>query len=127
MSGLPDRRMTVTAAFPWRGRDYLVGVGFDRAGKAREIFLQGTKSGSDQEALFTDGAILASHLLQASDLSAADLFDKLSVDAADPGGPFRKPDAGSALAVALKQAAAIEADAGAGIRDAYAAAERRVG
>lgn len=61
---LPNRRMQVTQAVRWGDEEFLLGVGFNRAGQAREVFLHGHKVGSEMEGLMTDACILLSLLLQ---------------------------------------------------------------
>jgi hypothetical protein len=61
---LPARRRSVTDCITWRGQAFTVCVGFDAAGRAREVFGDGQREGSDLAALIDDACILISVALQ---------------------------------------------------------------
>lgn len=66
---LPDRRPSYLDRFsfgePGKEVQYEIGIGLDPASHAvREIFLTGTKVGSDTEAVLADVAVVVSLLLQ---------------------------------------------------------------
>ena len=112
---LPDRRLTITHTVEWQDRTLMVGVGFDRDGVAREIFLNGHKVGSQFEALMQDTCVLVSLLLQHGP-SAAELARQIDRPAADPNAP-----AASLVGWILIKLAEIEAAEGQAAREAYAA------
>lgn len=87
---LPDRRPAVVATLDWQGRTWLLGCGFDRGGRVREVFLNGPKIGSDQEALLADGCVLISLLLQHG-LDAPELASHLGREGIAPGAPAASP------------------------------------
>lgn len=62
---LPTRRLHLTNSLPWRGAKWLFTVGFDTAGRAREIFVV-TRVPVDgaQQAAASAFAITLSHELQ---------------------------------------------------------------
>jgi len=106
---LPDRRITITERVTWQGRSWHVSIGFDAAGRAREIFLAGAKAGSEMDAIANDAAVLASMMLQAG---------------GDPAAIARSmgrigPAPASIVGLALDCAAAVEASEGAAIRSAH--------
>lgn len=113
---LPNRRLNVTESVAWIGADWLIGIGFDRAGAAREVFLNGPKIGSEAEALLDDACVLLSLLLQGGS-SAADLARHLGRESVDPGAAAASP-----IGLAAEKILALEQAAGVGIRAAYAAA-----
>jgi hypothetical protein len=120
---LASRRMQLSNAFSWNGIDMLVSVGFDRAGRVREIFAEGLRCGSDSDVLIDDACIMASLLLQHG-YSATELLGKLmrshAADAlqafADAQTGIAKPSLAAAL---IAEAVLVEADCGAAMRDAY--------
>jgi hypothetical protein len=115
---LPERRLAVTERLAFEGRVYLVGVGFYPSGRVGEIFLDGTKIGSEAERLLDDACVLASLMLQGG-LRAAELAGHLGREGTSAG-----TRSASALGAALEAAARLEAEAGAGIREAHEAAAR---
>ena len=70
---LPNRRQNAFDNIEWQGRKWTLCIGFDKAGEAKEVFIDGEKAGSDFEGLLDDACILLSILLQmgvpASDIS----------------------------------------------------------
>lgn len=112
---LPDRRLQVVETVAFEGRTYLLGIGFHPDGRAGEIFLKGTRIGSEAERLFDDACVLASLLLQCA-WTANQLATRLGREGTGPGAGVA-----SALGAALKAAADLEAEAAQGIREAYAA------
>ena len=99
---LPDRRKSETIDVVWADKTWHVSIGFDAQGCARELFADGSKIGSEMEALLDDACILLSMLLQ-SGWQARELVDKLSREAIDPKAP-----AASILGLIVKVAAAAE-------------------
>lgn len=61
---LPNRRQSVTQEIAVEGKDYAVTFGHYPDGGAAEVFIAGAKSGSEMDAILSDGAILASLALQ---------------------------------------------------------------
>lgn len=61
---LPNRRASVTFTMRWQGIQYDVSIGTFDDGRAAEVFISGTKSGSDVESVSRDAAILLSLALQ---------------------------------------------------------------
>lgn len=116
---LPDRRLALTEVLAFEGRDYLLGVGFYTDGRAGEIFLDGTKIGSEGERLLADACVLASLMLQGG-WDAAKLAGHLGREGTGPGSPNA-----SALGAALRAAAALEGEVAKGIRQAHKALEQR--
>lgn len=112
---LPDRRLTITDRVDWAGRTYLVGVGFDADGVVREIFVDGVKGGSDEEAILGDAGVLVSLLLQ-SGWSVERLADHVGREGVLPGRP-----AASILGLALGRARDIERENQTAVGEAYAA------
>lgn len=116
---LPDRRLTITEDILWGDHTWLVGIGFDHAGQAREVFVQGVKTGADFEGLLDDACILMSLLLQSG--SAA---QDLSLHLCREGGPARggtdAEDAASIIGALAARIHDIEAEVGTGLREAYA-------
>ncbi len=85
---LPNRRQNVHERIEWGGKDgpsrtWNLCIGFDRAGQAKEVFIDGEKQGSDYEGLLDDTCILMSILLQRG-VSAASL--SASIGDASPIG-----------------------------------------
>lgn len=126
MTDLPARRIQITTQLQWQDREWLAGIGFAPDGSAREVFADGVKSGQHMEALLDDACVLLSLLLQAGE-PAASLADRLGQE-----GPSTPAIAGGCCAASpigaiARKAAQIEAEFGAGIREAYAARAARVG
>lgn len=62
---LPNRRLGITGVMEWHGdREWLVTVGFDRAGIAREVFVGSVKPGGFVGIWAQDSCIVLSKLLQ---------------------------------------------------------------
>lgn len=101
-ASLPARRKNETQDLTWSGKVWTVTVGFDEFGLAREIFADGSKVGSEMEALLDDACILVSMLLQ-SGWHITDLVDRLSREATDPDAP-----AASILGLLMKVTAQAE-------------------
>ena len=114
---LPARRLQITEAVAWQQQSWLVSVGFDRTGRAREIFLKGCKSGSDIERLADDIGIVLSRLLQRGE-RAQDLFASLRGDH-DVTGECPP----TLILAALGAAARLEREQGEAIEEAYLCAE----
>lgn len=109
---LPSRRQQVIENIDAHGWQLTLGVGFAPDGTAREIFLDGFKSGQDIEALLDDACILASMLLQHG-YSAAQLADKLGRE-----GP-QSPDQASPIGWVLARLVEIERDEGQAVQATY--------
>ncbi len=114
---LPDRRLAVVEDLAWAGRVWSLGLGFDGAGRVREIFLDGAKPGSGIDALVADGCVALSLLLQHG-VSAAELARHLGRESVE-----RQAPAASILGAAAVAAAAVERDEGNAAAATYAAAE----
>lgn len=89
---LPNRRPSVCEPMIYPARSdpkaqtFVVGVGFDLSGRAREVFLSGYKIGSDAEANIQDACVLMSLLYQHG-VDPAQLADQLSREGTAPGAP----------------------------------------
>lgn len=132
---LPNRRLAVTEAVAWRGGTWLLGVGFDPAGRVREAFLDGPKTGTDYEALMDDACVMISLLLQLG-LPAPEIAARLGQVAGDPadapvevvvevvvGAPESvAPRPASPIGLVAGRLAVIEAECGPAVREAYASA-----
>ena len=64
---LPNRRPSVLLGLEHQGARYSLGVGFFDNGKPGEVFLSGTKVGSDVDGLLADLGVLLSRALQHGD------------------------------------------------------------
>lgn len=103
---LPNRRPSIAATIDWQGKTWLLGTGFDRGGKVREVFLNGPKIGSDAEALLADACVVISLLLQHG-LAAPELARHLGREGIEPGAPAASP-----LGHIAEEIAKLEAEAG---------------
>lgn len=99
---LPTRRLAITERCELNGRTWHVSVGFDGAGRAREIFIAGPKIGSDLDAIVKDAAVVTSVLLQ-SGMAADQIGQNLG---RENGGPA------SCIGKAMEMAAQIEREEG---------------
>ena len=61
---LPDRRRCLTLDLVHDGSRFAISIGYDGAGRAREVFISGSKSGSGLEAILNDASIAISLALQ---------------------------------------------------------------
>jgi ribonucleoside-diphosphate reductase alpha chain len=68
---LPNRRAAVTHDLVVGAASYSATLGFDRAGRPREVFLSGAKSGSDMGAVLADVGVAISVALQCGVMAAA--------------------------------------------------------
>lgn len=121
MSGrtrLPNRRPQLAVNESWAGREWRVGMGFDTAGKVREVFARGVKTGQHLEGLLDDACILMSILLQ-SGMDAAALAAHLGREGVDPAA-----GAASLIGQIARRAAAAEREAGPAMAELAAAAAR---
>ena len=107
---LPSRRLQSTEAVAWRGREWLLSVGFDRSGAAREVFVKGLKAGGDLDAVLDDACVLLSLLLQAG-YGAQEVDRHLGREGTDSSAPAASP-----LGLLARTAAAAERAVGAGVR-----------
>lgn len=133
--GLPNRRLQITDVVEWHGMEWLVGIGFDHTGVAKEAFVKvaaveafvkdtGTrraKSGAQLEALADDCCIVLSKLLQRGE-RVQDLVAALFPLGAETG---QAPP--TLLAQIVRSAARIEREEATAIRDAYDAVRSRFG
>jgi hypothetical protein len=118
---LPDRRFKFGQELPALGHDVAVDVGFDGAGRAREIFVDGLKIGSELRALTTHASIVVSLLLQHG-ITAAELLQRIGASAlADPDSAA---EGHSILSRALAVAVRLEAEEGPALRAAHIAMRR---
>lgn len=109
---LPNRRMSISETIEWRGQRYHVTVGFHADGKVAELFINGHKVGSDNEASLQDGCVVFSLALQ-NGADVEGLSDSLGREHTDPGAPTEGVGrAASALGMAANLAAAIQRDEG---------------
>lgn len=100
---LPDRRpCEIETVLDSAGNRLDVCVGFDAAGRVREIFADGYKVGSDARAELSDALVMASVALQ-SGLDIDALRRHVGREAIHPGAP-----AASTLGLALDTAARME-------------------
>jgi hypothetical protein len=121
---LPNRRACFTRLFAWRDDGYMLSVGMDDQGRAREVFVDGPKQGSDMEAIIDDACVLLSILLQHGE-SAAEVYGHLGregvfVDGVPPEAledGLEDLGAASIIGEIARQVVAEEASAGPVIRD----------
>jgi hypothetical protein len=73
---LPQRRPNETREIIFDERSYLICVGFDDAGMAKEVFCDGPKTGSAMQHLIADACVVISLALQHG-LARADLEHSL--------------------------------------------------
>lgn len=116
---LPSRRLCISAVVDWNRQEWLLGIGFDRSGRAVEAFAKGTKSGQHLDALADDCCIVLSKLLQRGE-KVQDLIASLFAIGAGTGRA--EP---SLLAKIVQAAARIEREEQAAIQMAYECAERK--
>jgi hypothetical protein len=117
---LPNRRLQVTDKFEWHGKQYLLSVGFDPEGRVGEVFLAGTKAGTDLNGLMTDACVLLSLLLQYGGRSAWIAGRLAGLVAAED--PHKDPELTSLIGMVARRAAALERDYGAEMTANYARA-----
>lgn len=116
---LPNRRLGLTGVMTWHGeREWLVTVGFDRDGQAREIFVGNTKPGGFIAVWVHDSCIILSKLLQHG-ASVQALLAGLA-----PSKDFGAAER-SFLAHLIEFAAEMERENATAIAEAYACAEGR--
>jgi hypothetical protein len=115
---LPNRRLQIAETIDWRGITWLLGIGFDHDGFAREVFLDGVKTGQDYEALLDDACILASLAMQAK-VPAAEIAATLGREGISPGDEFASP-----VGMIAHRVAAVERDQQPAIQLAYASVRR---
>ena len=110
---LPDRRMSHTISVAWlawqRAYDFQVTLGFALDGTVSEVFVKGSKIGSDMDAQLDDTCVLMSRLLQFGD-SVQDLAKSLGREGADPHskGENDEPPVASLVGKIANAAAAEE-------------------
>jgi len=107
---LPNRRAQATETVTWRGQEWLMSVGFDPQGLARETFVKGLKTGGDMAAIMDDACVLLSLLLQAG-YRAGDIDGRLGREGIASPAPAASP-----LGLAARTAATMEREMGDGIR-----------
>ena len=73
---LPNRRPALTEMIEIHGTAYAIGVHMDPAGRAREVFLRGAKTGGHMEGIMDDACVLISLVLQTG-IAAQDLPRRL--------------------------------------------------
>lgn len=73
---LPSRRPNVTETFKWQDTRLTLTVGFDDAGAAREVFVDGWKAGHAFKSLIDDAGVIISLALQHG-VSAQRLYSTL--------------------------------------------------
>lgn len=61
---LPPRRRNVTQKVVFRQRDFTLTIGYDAAGRAKEVFAGGHLEGSDMQATIADACVVISVALQ---------------------------------------------------------------
>lgn len=111
---LPPRRLTITEAIVYRDDKWLLQVGFDRDGRAREIFLiDRLPIDGPLQGRIAELAIRASHWLQAG-VPPADLAERFAESEPEHGGLFY---------LALMAAKRLEEQDGALLRETHLCAE----
>ncbi len=83
---LPNRRHAVTENIEVGGFTYEATVGFDKAGRPKEIFLSGAKDGSDMAAVLADTSVVVSVALQHGVAAQAMALSLLRVPPSVEGG-----------------------------------------
>lgn len=71
-----NRRQNETRKVVFQGWPYFICVGYDDAGRPREVFADGSKQGSDMQAVMRDACIVISIALQ-HDVEPAELARSL--------------------------------------------------
>ena len=112
---LANRRIGHRERFLWGEQDWLINVGFDRAGKVREIFLDGFKSGSDAERWIQHSCMMVSFNLQSGD-DVASLLERIAGGNEDTGYAKASP-----VELMLRHALKLESEMGEYMRATYAA------
>lgn len=126
---LPNRRLQITEPVSHGKMRFLLTVGFDRAGRAREAFvarnpdidaeLSSFKSGSELEHILDDSCVLLSLALQAGH-AIADVTQRLGGRVA-PGEPLDDGNTRdiSLLRLLAEHVARIEADSAGAVIEGY--------
>lgn len=81
---LPARRRSETMDIAFAGQRFAITVGWDRAGRAREVFAGSAKTGTDFSHTLSDACVLISIALQHG-IAAGDLAKSLG-EVPDPAG-----------------------------------------
>jgi hypothetical protein len=113
---LPGRRLELTEALEWKNNRFLLSVGFDREGRAREVFVAGLKTGTDLEFLAQDACITTSYVLQYG-VAARELAERLGGRLL-AGEPLA--DNVSLLRIIVDRVAQLEDQNAEAVRQAYA-------
>lgn len=116
---LPARRLKITTTFEWGGRAWLLDVGFDRAGRCREVFATGIKPGQAWQRTVSNTCILVSFLLQDAGGTLADLRRRLAPTEADND----RAAVPCFIETMLAEAHKVEAESQQAIREAYECCE----
>ena len=61
---LPNRRPAITHTLEHNGDRYHISIGYDLYAKPKEVFIRGSKTGSDMDHLLDDAAVVVSIALQ---------------------------------------------------------------
>jgi len=61
---LPNRRPAITHTLEYNGERYHVSIGYDMYAEPKEVFIRGSKTGSDMDHLLDDAAVVVSVALQ---------------------------------------------------------------
>jgi len=129
---LEPRRLQISYTVAWSARpdvnpiEVLCSIGFDRAGKAREIFVEQLLVGSDLDRAMRDAAICVSMLLQHGMAADELLAGLMRADVATAQARFADESTGasrpSLLAALVARAVRAELEDGDAVRAAYACA-----
>ena len=115
VAALPNRRLSIVCDIAWEGIALQIGIGFNRAGRAREVFASQVKPSRALDATLADTSVLISHLLQEGRFGASALAEKLAAPADDGAS-----NAHSLPRVLIEAAVSAETEEGDAIRTAYA-------
>ena len=61
---LPNRRPAITHTLEYNGERYHISIGYDLYAQPKEVFIRGSKTGSDMDHLLDDAAVVVSIALQ---------------------------------------------------------------
>lgn len=107
---LPNRRPSETVEIEIEGQTFAVTLGFDPAdGSVLEVFISGSKPGSQRDAELDDAAILLSRCLQAG-MTAAEMWTSMSRLPTAYDKPATEP--ASAIGAALRLIVGLERERG---------------
>lgn len=115
---LDNTRLHIVRVVQWKGRDWILGLGPDRDGRVREIFVDGVKTGADIEAWADKSCMMVSKLLQLGE--TAETLRGWLGGVSRARGPMDEPDL---VDVILAEAITAEGQDGEAWREAWLCAD----